>query len=87
MLKSEELSDAEKRLVRQELDEQRSERAREREDKLASVRLVGVTCAAASFALLDDKKFDIGAMQPRSILPSLPLNLINSAAGRVQSNH
>ena len=61
MLRSEELSEAEKALVRYELGEQRSERAKEREEKLGTVRVVGVTCAAASFALLDDKKFDIGA--------------------------
>lgn len=59
MLRSDELSEAEKGLVRQELQEQRTERAREREQKLSSVRVVGVTCASASFSLLDDKKFDI----------------------------
>ena len=62
MLRTEELSDAEKTLVRQELAEQRSERAKERENRLASVRLVGVTCAASSFPLLDDKTFDIGTL-------------------------
>jgi hypothetical protein len=80
--------------VRKELEEQKRGIQKERENQLQSVKVVGVTCAASTFPILNPHKFNIGTATGRfclgrdhtPVITVTVLTILRSVPGRVQPN-